>query len=210
MFRELDDQRRLATILNNLGGVARLAGDDSAALAHFEEAMVLARRAGDRPVLANVLVSLGFVMVRHGRLPAARRHVVEALALIEELRARRAGTAGLEVAAELLFLCGRLLDSVRALGASDASRRTMKLPRTRRGARSSEISWTGSGGGWGPRCSTPPGPRARRRGLRNRSTSRGACSRDLGTLDRSRQFLRLSRWMRPTAEPPPRQVPRAK
>ena len=128
MFRELDDQRRLATILNNLGGVARLAGDDSAALAHFEEAMVLARRAGDRPVLANVLVSLGFVMVRHGRLPAARRHVVEALALIEELRARRAGTAGLEVAAELLFLCGRLLDSVRALGASDASRRTMKLP----------------------------------------------------------------------------------
>jgi non-specific serine/threonine protein kinase len=128
VFRELGDERRLATMLNNLGNVARNEGNDAAALASYEEAMVLTRRVGDRPVLANVLVNLGLVMVRHGRLPAARRRVVEALELIADLRARRAGVAGLELAAEMLSLLGRDTESARAVGASDAARRAMNLP----------------------------------------------------------------------------------
>jgi len=126
-FRTLGDPRRLSAALNNRGVFKRQQGDHAAALPDHAEALELQRRAGDRDGMLVTLLNLGLAAARVERNDDAARHVDEALALVEDLRARRSGAAALEVAAEVLAGRGLADDGVRLLGAAAALRARLAL-----------------------------------------------------------------------------------
>ena len=127
IFRRLDDLRRLSATLNNLGVLDRQRDDFSAAYAHHVEAIELFRKADDRDGMVVTLLNLALAASRTHRETIALAHLGEALALIGELRARRAGAAALEVAAELLAHRSAAA-AAECLGAAEALRMAMRLP----------------------------------------------------------------------------------
>ena len=66
IFRERGDARRLATMLHRLGQVVHRRGDAAAAVGYHEEALALARAAGDDYTVAFALVGLGNVALAQG------------------------------------------------------------------------------------------------------------------------------------------------
>jgi hypothetical protein len=107
---------------------------------------------------------------RLDRLQDASRHVDEALALVQGLRARRAAANALEVAAEVLGARGQAEDGARLLGAASALRSAMGL--------AADASWRRTQG----RCSSDYATHWARHGSRPRtppagSSTSGASSR---------------------------------
>jgi tetratricopeptide (TPR) repeat protein len=119
--------RGMATCLNNLGAIARNALDFGAAIGWYEEALVAARAAGDRDILGLIGINLALARARSGQLAAASRAIREALAIVLELDARRAGTSALEVAAEIARALGREEEAVQLLAAAHRLRDDLGL-----------------------------------------------------------------------------------
>jgi non-specific serine/threonine protein kinase len=128
IFREVGDIRRLSMALNNLGALKRQQSDYQGALPDHEEALELLRRASDHDGMIITLVNVGLASARLGRLEKAGRRIDEALALVQDLRAKRAGAAALEVAAEVLAGRGQVEAAARSLGAARALRAAIGLP----------------------------------------------------------------------------------
>jgi non-specific serine/threonine protein kinase len=128
IFRERGDARRLSATLNNLGVLERLRDDFGAAWTYHDEALAHFRRAADRDGTVVTLVNLALAGDRLGRTSEAATHLAEALALVRDLRARRAGAAALEATAELLATRGADADAARALGTAAALRTAIRLP----------------------------------------------------------------------------------
>ena len=127
IFRALGDQRRLSATLNNLGVLDRLRDDFAAAWTHHAEALSHFRQAGDRDGTVVTLLNLALAGSRLDRGAEAARALDEALALVLDLRARRAGAAALEVAAALLSDHDDDA-AARLLGAATALRTAIRLP----------------------------------------------------------------------------------
>jgi tetratricopeptide (TPR) repeat protein len=128
IFRERGDLRRLSATLNSLGVLERLREDFAAAWDYHDEALTNFRRAGDRDGTLVTLVNLALAGARLGRAEESATQLAEALALVRDLRARRAGAAALEVAAELLAARGADAEAARALGTGAALRTAIRLP----------------------------------------------------------------------------------
>ena len=122
IFRVEGDARRLSAALNNLGALKRQHGDYGSSLPDYEEALELRRRADDRDGMIVTLVNLALAASRLGRGTEAGCRIDEALALAGDLRAKRAGSSALEVAAEVLAERGRIEDATRVFGAARALR----------------------------------------------------------------------------------------
>jgi predicted ATPase/DNA-binding winged helix-turn-helix (wHTH) protein len=79
-----------AKALNAAGSNAWLQGDYPAAWAFFEQGLAIARKLGERPVIANVLHGLGAVLADQGNYPGARVFYEQSLEIRRELGDRRA------------------------------------------------------------------------------------------------------------------------
>ena len=86
MARQIDDQRTIARVLNHLGGMARYRGDDSAAIAFYEESLAIWRRFAVPERIAMVLRDMAPVVARQGNLQRACALFDESLNLSWDLR----------------------------------------------------------------------------------------------------------------------------
>jgi non-specific serine/threonine protein kinase len=102
LFRELDDQRGQVQVLNGIGEIARLSGDDGKARRAYEEAVAIVERMGDNRLHYTVLYNLSFIAQHEGNHQEAIRLLRRSLALCQEV-----GVPA-EVARELLSLAGSL------------------------------------------------------------------------------------------------------
>ena len=91
----LEDQRGVATSLNNLGHVSFQLGDFGEARGYCEEALALRRELGDRRGMAASLNTLGDIAIKIQAYPAAKHYCLESLAIRRELGDRRGIAAAL-------------------------------------------------------------------------------------------------------------------
>ena len=88
MVRRLDDQRGIAVCLSNLANTAHLEGNLVEAQTHFEEAVTIARRIGDRASQCYSELRLADLAARLGDLDRAEHATHEALLLAIEVEDR--------------------------------------------------------------------------------------------------------------------------
>lgn len=120
-----DDARRLRAF-QRLGALEGLRGEVDAAFEHHRQALLLARRAGDLPLVATLLNSLGADRERRGAYLEALRHFEEAEAVAARAADRRTGAIALANAslvavsrgtlAQALGYAGRALEVAAPLG----------------------------------------------------------------------------------------------
>ncbi|MET0837536.1 MAG: tetratricopeptide repeat protein [Marmoricola sp.] len=79
LAREVGDQPLLAQVLNLLGELTRVQGDDERAQAAYTEGLVAARAAGDETHVAMLVGNLSFIADHRGDHAEARRLSLEAL-----------------------------------------------------------------------------------------------------------------------------------
>jgi tetratricopeptide (TPR) repeat protein len=96
ILRALGDQRSVALTLNNLALTVSHDGDDSTAVALFEEAATILGELGDDQVEGQVMANLGLTHRRHGRSEEANNVLQLALTKLTP-----ASTAYHQVEAEL-------------------------------------------------------------------------------------------------------------
>lgn len=89
IFRSAGDSREQASGLGNLGRLEAAAGQDAAALDHFDEALGLLRKLSDPLETARVLEGKAWVLRRRGDLEAARGLLEQSLAAVERHRFRQ-------------------------------------------------------------------------------------------------------------------------
>jgi predicted ATPase/DNA-binding SARP family transcriptional activator len=92
IWRELDDDARVAGCLSDLGSVAHIRGEYAAAQAMYAEALELAERAGDAQQMGKALNGLGRQALHHGDLDAAGRYYTEGMARFREVGDLRQAT----------------------------------------------------------------------------------------------------------------------
>lgn len=127
-FERLQEPRWLALMLNNLGAVARQEEDFTAASEYFDRAIPLAREVNNLDDLGLVLVNSALARLRLGRVDVASDRIHEALATIRETGARRAATAALEVASQVLLELGHPEDAARLMGSATRMRTAIGVP----------------------------------------------------------------------------------
>ncbi len=88
LFRENDDMRGIANVLNSLGWIAQSEGALDQATTRYEEALALRRRIGELNGVAMALGSLGLVARDRGDLARSRQLLEESLALLTQLDAK--------------------------------------------------------------------------------------------------------------------------
>ncbi|MFJ2821563.1 AfsR/SARP family transcriptional regulator [Streptomyces toxytricini] len=122
--RAADDVAILRQALNDLGLIAVTLRDFDAALAHYEEALALARRLGHRSGEIAISLNCALAHVRLGRTDTALRTAQEAVDAVRELEDDSALAYALYVRGVALTGAGRYEEAVQALtGALDACRR---------------------------------------------------------------------------------------
>jgi hypothetical protein len=84
---------------------------------------------GDHSTRALCLASLASQLTRQGSLDEALARIRECLAALEELDAPREGIEVLETFGEWLLTSGRAAEAARVLGAADANRTALSMPR---------------------------------------------------------------------------------
>lgn len=89
IFRSIDDAREQASSHGNLGRLEAAAGQDTAALEHFDQALGLLRKLANPLETARVLEGKAWVLRRRGDFEAARGLLEESLAAIEGYRLRQ-------------------------------------------------------------------------------------------------------------------------
>lgn len=82
IYRSTGDALMLARILNNLGGLLFLLGDEDGALARLDDALAAGREAGSDADVAQATSSIAQVHLRSGRAEAAEEHARAALAVL--------------------------------------------------------------------------------------------------------------------------------
>jgi tetratricopeptide (TPR) repeat protein len=93
----------MASVLNNLGEVARIQGDYRQAQHSYVECQALRKR-GEKPDIARLLHNLGYVTLHLGDCEQARANFQESLSMFQEMSNKRgmaecvAGLASLAVA----------------------------------------------------------------------------------------------------------------
>lgn len=110
LLRSIEDEALIAYPIGNLGRIAIARGDDDAAQAHFEEALLISRGDGNRLGLADWQLQLGALAVRRGETGRAMPALAEALSMFNAV-------GNLEGVADALVQCATL-----ALASNDASR----------------------------------------------------------------------------------------
>lgn len=85
IYEELQDQRSIAIILNNLGLAASKQRDYEAARGFYTESNAIFHRLGDVPGLSNTLLNLGNVAADQDDLAAAQEYYEQSLALSRTL-----------------------------------------------------------------------------------------------------------------------------
>jgi hypothetical protein len=96
---------------------------------HFESALSMLLEFGDVSTQALCQAALGSALVRNGQLEAARRRMLECLALLRQVDGPREGVAVLEALVEWLVAIGRAPEAARIEGASEAARTLLGSPR---------------------------------------------------------------------------------
>ncbi len=86
-----------AGALANIGLVYRATDQPQKALAFFEQALPVFRQTGDKVNEAYTLYSIAGVQAQRGRLPDAERHLRDAVALLESIRADLGGLSEAKV-----------------------------------------------------------------------------------------------------------------
>ncbi|MEM6423639.1 MAG: CHAT domain-containing tetratricopeptide repeat protein [Cyanobacteria bacterium P01_D01_bin.128] len=86
IFQALDIPDRESTVLNNIGYVYSQQGRYGEAIAAYNSAIEIAQGIGDRSGTATTLSNLGIARLRQNNLPAAEADLLEAIALLTQLR----------------------------------------------------------------------------------------------------------------------------
>ncbi|MBI2762134.1 MAG: tetratricopeptide repeat protein [Chloroflexi bacterium] len=88
LYRELDDTRGIASLLNNLGTVAARNNDSVTARARYEESLALFRGIGDVREIAQLLFNLGMQAEIGARYASAHTYFEESLAHFRQMSDR--------------------------------------------------------------------------------------------------------------------------
>ena len=107
------DRQLIASILNNLGEVARLQGDYDSARKYYQQSLDLAQVLGDRKGIASILGNLGNVAESQGDYDSARKYYQQSLDLAQALGDRQVIATNL----------GNLGEVARLQGDYDAARK---------------------------------------------------------------------------------------
>jgi ATP/maltotriose-dependent transcriptional regulator MalT len=119
----------VALILSHLGEGALHQGDVARATALSEEALTLARRAGQLQAEVNTLCTLGHLAQRRGDLPTALALHRQGLALARDLADPRRIAYTLEYLVNVVVAAGHGEQAARLLGAATALREAIGAPR---------------------------------------------------------------------------------
>jgi tetratricopeptide (TPR) repeat protein len=90
IFRDLDERRALAMVLNNLGEVAFAQGRLQEAIGHHRQGSAISHEVGDRYSEAINLLGLGHALAAARGRPAALGHWRGALRILTSLQAPEA------------------------------------------------------------------------------------------------------------------------
>lgn len=130
LCRELGDPLELATSLNCLGHLAARLGDDATARAHHQEALAVSQQVGSKPGIARSLSGLADLARLKGDYAMASLLYKQSLATCQDLNNRAESLQTLEHFAGVMIASGQSERSVRILGAAQAVRETMSVPRS--------------------------------------------------------------------------------
>jgi tetratricopeptide (TPR) repeat protein len=83
IFQELDDERTVGRLLNNLGGLSLLLGKPEEAIEQLKASFAVAVEVDSKSDAAQAMGSLATVQIRLGNWEAAEEHAREALRLLE-------------------------------------------------------------------------------------------------------------------------------
>ena len=122
LYEEQEDRLNVGRLLNNLGGLAFLLGDDERAAELLKEAFAVSLEAGSKPDAAQAVSSLAQVNLRTGRPELAEEQARQALSLIDGRVdfLDEEGNARLVLGRALLEQ-GMLDEAEQALAAADAA-----------------------------------------------------------------------------------------
>ena len=120
LFREVDDAAGIAEVLNMLGEVRRLQGDDRAAERLYEESLGLWRELGDQQYIATVLHNLGRLAQRQGDTRRAVALLADSLTRFQCLQIPNGVALCLRGLAGVAVELQRLEPAARILGAAGA------------------------------------------------------------------------------------------
>ena len=129
-FRELGDQLELAASLNSLGRLATRHGDYTTARAHHEEALTITQQVGSKPGIARSLSGLADLARLKGDYAMASLLYKQSLATCQDVNNQAESLQTLEHFAGVMIASGQSERSVRILGAAQAVRETMSVPRS--------------------------------------------------------------------------------
>ena len=130
LCRELGDPLELATSLNCLGRLAARQGDHAAARAHYQEALTITQQVGSKPGSACSLSGLADLARLKGDYATASSLYKESLAAWRDLNDAPESLKTLENLATMMIASGQSEPSVRILGAAQAVREAMSVPRS--------------------------------------------------------------------------------
>jgi predicted ATPase/DNA-binding CsgD family transcriptional regulator len=128
LYRDLGDERGIATALQTLGSVAREQGHYARAQALHEESLTLSREAGYREGVAWSLNELGLVEQRRGDDERGTALLEESLDLHRDLGDRWRAASVLEGLSGSARKRGQTERAARLLGAADALREAIGTP----------------------------------------------------------------------------------
>jgi tetratricopeptide (TPR) repeat protein len=114
IWRTLNNSKQIAAVLNNLGMLTGVEGDEKLAEEFFLSSIEVARREGDKPALGRFLVNLGALKLDCGRYEEARKQFEEAANITQNLD-DDLGMANLLVNIAFAAVAGRSSDSCECL-----------------------------------------------------------------------------------------------
>jgi len=92
LARQLGHQEGIAVGLHNMATIYQLQGDFSQALSHYGQALEIDRQLGHLEGIARCLANMGHSSLLQGHLAPAYHFLVEAIAVVEQLRQQVAGS----------------------------------------------------------------------------------------------------------------------
>ena len=116
----LNEPREIAAACNHLGQLLRVEGDLDRAEALYQRMLKLSRELGDRETTSIGLLNLAMVAISRGQDEAARRMLLDVLAIIDETGSKPSGQSLLEVCAGLAVLRRQWIQGARFYGAAEA------------------------------------------------------------------------------------------
>jgi tetratricopeptide (TPR) repeat protein len=127
-YRELGIEWAIGFALNNLAIAAYLEGNLLKAFDYSSEAVLLFRRIQNKLSLAEVLITMGQILARQGKMVEAREGFVESLRYSSSLGPRILVAGALEGLAQVTLQEENATESVRFIGGAAALRAQMGTP----------------------------------------------------------------------------------